>query len=152
MKIIQAIKTLPAVALLGLTACSTVDVAEMSQLDGNATRAALLGKTQTFTTEYGKWAEYIQPNELSGAGRAWGDWGSEKATAVHTISEDGELCTQYQGEHEWSTDQHQFCAVYYVDEEGAIYSKATKNTFKPQNVGKVDRVAIAEGDKYNLMN
>lgn len=145
-------KMLPGLIMLGLTACASTNLEEMDQLDGNGAREALIGKTQTYSTEYGKWAEYIQSDQLTGVGRASGDWGAEKANATHTISDSGEVCTQYQGDHDWSDGQHQFCGVYYMDVEGAMYYKVTVDTYKPKRVGQTNRVSIAEGDKYNLMN
>ena len=85
-----------------IAACSSINLEEMEQLNGDQARTTLSGNTLTFRAEYGRWAEYFSEGDLSGAGKAWGDWGEEAATAQNTISDEGEVCSVYGGPHEWS--------------------------------------------------
>jgi len=148
----NVIKSVSVLAVIGLVGCSTVNVEEMEQLDGDGVRNILVGKTLTYTTDYGKFAEYTQPGQLTGVGRASGSWGAEKANSTHTVSEDGELCTHYEAEYEWSKPEYEYCTVFFTDTKGKYFAKHTKNDSKPERVGEIRAVTSAEGDTYNLLN
>lgn len=138
---------------LFLSACATgPDIAEMEALNGEQAEQLLAGNTLTFKADYGRWAEYFDSNSLAGRGKAWGTWGEELADSVTNISTEGEVCTQYSGEHEWSTPEHEFCFLVYTGSEGQVVLQGTQNTYKPERVGKIRKVEIEAGDSYGLMN
>lgn len=138
------------VAILVLSGCASVpDKAEMQRLDGASFKSDFVGNTLTNRTDYGRWADYLETS-TSGYGKASGSWGSESATASFEIADDGEGCWVYTGPHEWSTPEHEYCAVFYTDAEGNYYSEKTKDTYKPNTVGNIKKVEIKSGDAYGL--
>ena len=71
-------------------------------------------------------------------------------TSEYTINQDGEVCWTYLGEADWSKPEHKYCGLFYTDESGIYYTKATENTSKPERIGKRRKVEIIEGDEYGL--
>lgn len=123
---------------------------EMSQLNGEQLSSLLVGNTWTGKRDYGRWAEYIA-DDSNGIGKAWGDWGVEIAVSVHNFSEDGEWCSTYPEQaYEWTGPDHEYCGVVFVDEAGKYYAKVTKNTSKPERVGKLFLSEIKPGNHYDL--
>jgi len=60
-------------------------------------------------------------------------------------------CARYLiGEFDWAKPEHQYCSFVYTDQSGLHYSKSTKNTWKPERVGKWRKIEYIEGDKYGL--
>ena len=79
------------------------------------------------------------------------NWGEEKAASVYRFSEDGEWCTTYPEQtHEWTGPDHEYCGVVLVDEAGKYYFKPTKNTSKPERVGKLFLSEVKQGNHYDL--
>jgi len=136
---------------IALSACTSISVDELNQFDADQARSTLAGHTLSQRTEYGRWAEYFSDSDLSGAGKAWGDWGEEKATSQSTITEDGEICSVYEAEYDWSTPDYQYCFVIYQDTEGNHLTKVTKNDRRPERLGNVRKAEFIAGDKYGLV-
>lgn len=138
---------------LVLSACATSpDISEMQVLDKSLATDLLAGNTLTYKADYGRWAEYFDANSLDGRGKAWGSWGEEVADSATNISSEGEVCTIYTGDYEWSNSEHNFCFFIYQDAEGEVVLQSTNNTWKPERVGTVRKVQIETGDTYSLMN
>ncbi len=139
------------VLVASLVGCATTPpLEEMSQLDGEQLTELLVGNTSTGKRKYGRWAEYVG-EDLNGVGKAWGDWGEEKAASVHTFSAEGEWCQTYPEQtHEWTGPDHEYCGFVYVDEAGKYYYKTTKQTYKPEREGKLMSIEIKQGNHYEL--
>jgi len=60
------------------------------------------------------------------------------------------MCSVFNGEFDWAKPEHQYCSFVYTDQSGLHYSKSTKNTWKPERVGKWRKIEYIEGDKYGL--
>jgi hypothetical protein len=135
---------------LGLAACATVpSTDELQRLSGEELRSALTGNTYYGTAPKYKYADYYLEDGTSYT-RVWGSWGSQRAKGSNTISDDGEWCTTYSGDHDWTTPDHEYCSVVYTDDEGNYYGEVTKNTYNRSREGNVGKVEIKPGDTYNL--
>ncbi len=140
-------------ATVTVSGCASVpSVEEMKALDGAEATHVLGGNTMTSRTDYGRWAEYFGPEDLAGAGKAWGDWGKENAKSVSTVTDDGEICTIYSGAHKWTKPELSYCFRLFQTVEGDYISEVTKNDYKPENNGKKKKVDIKSGDSYGLLN
>lgn len=138
------------VVLLGSVAHATVpSIDELRRLDGEELRSVLVGNTYTFSADFGRWVDYVISSDAS-IGRAWGDWGSQSVTGKVRIKDDGEWCKTYSGDYHWSQPGNEYCAVVYTDNEGNYYSKRTKDTHKPERVGRVYKVEIRSGNVFDL--
>lgn len=139
-----------AVVLLGLAGCTTIpDKSELTQLDRSAIESEVIGNTLTYKADYGRWAEYYE-SVSTGYGQTSGSGGSENVTATSTISQDGEWCSVYSGEAEWTGPDKEYCSILYTDEEGNLYVESTKNPGDPDQVGKLRKVEMKPGDEYGL--
>lgn len=143
-------RALGVIISLGMIGCVSVPpVHELTQLDGNELRAKLPGNTWTSNYEWGLWAQYYV-DDRSGLAKASGDWGTEVAASIYSISDDGEGCWSYDGGPKWADASNIACAVVLVDDKGNLYSKSTKNDLKPERVGKLRKIEIKAGDTYGL--
>ena len=122
---------------------------DLQQLNSTQLSELLPGHTLTLKTDYGRWAEYHK-EDSTGVGKAWGGWGKEEATSEYTINQDGEVCWIYMGEADWSKPGQKYCSLFYTDESGIYYTKATVDTWKSERIGKRRKVEIIEGDQYGL--
>lgn len=148
MKIIRIITIFGIVP--GLIGCATVpEKSELQRLDRAGVISELEGNTITGRADYGRWADYHETGS-TGYAKAWGDWGSQSATSSYQVSDDGQICWTYSGAHEWTTPDHEFCAIVYSDAEGNYYSETTRNTFKPSREGDIKKVELKPGDAYGL--
>lgn len=135
---------------LALAACATVpSTDELQRLDGEALRSTLVGNTSTYRADYGRWSEYVAASD-SGYGKASGNWGSQSAEASYTISDDGEWCATYSGNHDWAQPGNEYCVFIYTDEDGIYYQEVTKHTDDPGKVGTTKKIEIKSGDAYGL--
>lgn len=134
---------------LVMVGCASMPKEEDLQQLSRAQLSELLpGKTVTRSADYGRFASYFKDGS-TGVGKAWGTWGSEGGTYKYTINQDGEICSTWSGEHDWT--KHKFCSLYFTDQEGMYYTKSTEDTWKPKRIGKFRRYEIIEGDKYELV-
>lgn len=149
MKTIQRLMLI-GVIQLGLVACAAVpSTDELHRLSGEELRSVLVGNTYYGSTSNYKYADYYSTGDTNLA-RVWGSWGSQHATGESRISDDGEWCTTYSGNHDWTAPNHEYCSVVYVDEEGNYFGEITKNTYNTAREGDVDKVEIKRGDPYGL--
>lgn len=149
MKLI-GVKVLIGAAVLSLSACATVpDKSELERVSAADLKSAVVGNTVTAKKDYGRAADYVESGS-NGYARAWGNWGSQSATASYEFNDGGEWCATYSGDHEWSTPEHQYCSVYYMDAEGNYYSETTVDTYKPEREGDMEKVEVKSGDAYGL--
>jgi len=138
------------IAQLGLVGCATVpDKSELQRLSQTEVKSSLIGNTLTRRTEYGRWAEFVE-TQSSGHAKAWGSGWSQSATASYEFTDDGQLCSTYAGEHDWSTPENRGCMAYYTDAEGNYYAETLVDTWDPKEVGDIDKIEIKPGDDYGL--
>ena len=121
----------------------------MQQLSSAQLSELLPGHTLTYKADWGRWAEFHN-KDSTGTSKAWGSWGNEKATSEYTINQGDEVCWAYTGEADWAKPKHKYCGLFYTDESGNYYTKATENSFKPERIGKFRKIELTEGDKYEL--
>lgn len=130
--------------------CATVpDKSELTRMERDDVRSAVVGNTFTFLADYGRWAEYVESLE-SGYAKAWGGWGSQSVTAEYTIAADGEWCSVYAGEPDWAIPEYEYCSVMYTDAEGNFYMETLTNPDKPASEGQIRQVEIRSDDEYEL--
>lgn len=135
---------------LFMVGCASMPKEEDLQQLSRAQLAELLpGKTLTRKTDYGRWATYLKDSS-SGNSRAWGSWGKEEASSTYTISQEGEVCSTFTGDYDWTKPGNKFCSHWYTDQSGMYYTKTTQDTWKPNRIGKLRKLEIIEGDKYEL--
>ena len=133
-----------------MVGCGSIPKEEdLQQLSSAQLSELLPGHTLTYRADWGRWAEYHKEGS-TGVAKAWGSWGRDEATSEYTINQDGEVCWTYMGEADWSKPEHKYCGLFYTDESGIYYTKATENTSKPERIGKRRKVEIIEGDQYGL--
>lgn len=146
------LKFLPAIATVSLLwgCAATPNIDEMKQLNADEIKQLRLGNTYAYKADWGTWREFTA-DDLTGAAQASGGFPTESATSVSTVSHDGEWCTVYAGEADWSQPQFEYCIVMVSDAEGNYLAKNTKNDRRPEQVGTVRKVKILPGDEYKLI-
>ena len=137
-------------AVLLVSACTSVPpIEEMQQLDGDSLRGMLVGNTISGKYDWGTWYRTFGP-DLSGNALAVGNGWREKAGATSTLSDDGEVCSIFSGDPDWSKPEHRYCDTYHQDAEGNLYTRVTENTRRPERVGRVAPLKILSGDPKKL--
>ena len=134
---------------LGLIGCATTPSEEsMTQLNQEQVTQLLVGNTWTNLTDWGRWAEYFGENN-AGFGRAAGNFGEHDATSKYTVSEEGEVCSVYDGEYDWSDSETNYCSLVFVDANGKYYSKTTQAK-KQERIGRIRNFEVRQGDHFGL--
>ena len=149
MRKLKSLVLVTTIPLVMVGCASTPKEEDLQQLSRAQLSELLPGHTLTRSTQYGRWASYFSDGE-TGISRAWGTWGEENATQKYTISQDGEMCSTFMGEADWSKPNHKYCSFFYTDQSGMYYTKTTENTWKSNRIGKIRKFEFIKGDKYKL--
>jgi|GEM_PF-5066215 len=149
MKIVRTASLLLSVGIIAGCA-SGPNVEEMSQLNGDEVKQLRVGSTYQLTADWGNWTE-VTNDDLTSVAQATGSFGTEIANGVSTVSAEGEWCTVYSGEYNWSKPDFEYCVVTFRNVEGNYFTKGTKNDRQPERVGVIRAITVTKGDNSNLL-